>query len=170
MEKLNIGKISFEETAPKQEVAVEAEDETKEEVTKKRENKIDCHERRITFSSCVDMKSCNIGGTEVDGTGKILELSLTLEDVCPRKRVAVAVMLKELDSRGREYTRGLKVLTVPASGAERPRDIKVDNIWFVIPDSTSVASGNERTFVVRYQANYIDAISEGCNKLREQTD
>ena len=42
----------------------------------------------------------------LESQGRILQLDLTLKQVCPGKRVALAVILTEVDDNGQEHAGG----------------------------------------------------------------
>ena len=51
----------------------------------------------------------------LESQGRILQLDLTLKQVCPGKRGALAVILTEVDENGQEHARGMKTVTIPAT-------------------------------------------------------
>ena len=51
----------------------------------------------ITFRGCQDAMEFNAGDVRLESLGRILELDVTLKNVCPHKRVALAVILSEVD-------------------------------------------------------------------------
>lgn len=154
---------------------VQANEETMEK-GKKHDDKCRCggeETREIVFASCEDKKCRNIGRFEVGNNqkGKILRLSLTLKDVCPSKRTAVAVTLYELDARGKKHERGLRILTVPASGKPYPSDIEVTGICFILPDDISTGTNGNRRFTAEVISEYIDVITRDCqSKCCTRTD
>ena len=103
----------------------------------------------------------------MDSLGRIVQLDVTLQNVCPNRRVALAVMLNELDAADVEYKRGFKTLTVPAHTSDSCRDVAVRCIKFVLPEDLDVTGGatatcNERRFRARLIANYVDYDFECC--------
>ena len=64
----------------------------------------------------------------------ILQLDVTVKNVCPGKRVALAAILTEVDENGTEHQRGMKVMTLPAHSAPVCRDVLVKCIKFVVPE------------------------------------
>ena len=100
----------------------------------------------------------------MDSLGCIVQLDVTLRSVCPDKRVALAVMLSELDT---EHKRGMKTLTIPAHTGNGCRDVTVRCIKFVLPEDLDVSGSdgslcNERRFRARLIANYVDYDFECC--------
>lgn len=98
---------------------------------------------------------CALGELSPAEDGCILELNLTLADVCPEKRTALAVTVSELDRDDREYPRGLRTLLIPAHHGEAPVDVYLDAVRFVLPGSLDVGGGDRR-FVVRADCHYVD--------------
>jgi len=113
----------------------------------------------LTISGCGDTVEFDAGLLDLGALGRILQLSVTLQNVCPGKRVALAAILSELDEEGVAFQRGMKILTVPAHTAASCQDVTVRCITFVLPqdDTTAPASlCGERRFQARFIAHYID--------------
>lgn len=68
----------------------------------------------VTIDGCEDTVEYNVGELGLDSPGRILQLYVTLKNVCPHRRVALAAILNEADDKGIEHKRGLKTITVPA--------------------------------------------------------
>lgn len=124
----------------------------------------------ITIEGCEDTVEFNAGAIGLQSLGRILQLDVTLRNICPHKRVALAVILTEVDLHGDEHKRGMKTLTVPAHTMENCHDITVRCIKFVLPEdldetgsTTSIC--NPRRFKARFIANYIDNDFECCNVI-----
>ncbi len=121
----------------------------------------------FTLTGCGDTLEFDAGTIGLDATGSIVQLSVTLENVCPGRRVALAVILNEVDADGNEYKRGMKIISVPAHTRDTCQDITVQCIKFVLPEGLDVAATpgllcNERSFRARFIANYIDNDYECC--------
>lgn len=121
----------------------------------------------LTVDGCTDTIEFDAGDLALDSLGCIVQLDVTLRDVCPNKRVALAVMLNELDATDTEYKRGFKTLTIPAHTSEGCRDVTVRCIKFVLPEDLDVSGDavslcNERRFRARLIANYVDYDFECC--------
>ena len=86
----------------------------------------------------------NAGDTYLESLGRILQLDVTVKNVCPYKRVALAVILTEIDSSGAEYQRGM------------PEDLDVSG-------GTPNAMCNTRNFKVRFIAHNIDTDYQCCD-------
>lgn len=113
-------------------------------------------EKAIAMTACGGLLVYDLGPLPPAGEGCVLELSLTLEQVRPETRTAVALTLTELDGRDMEYPRGMRTLLVPAHHDEDPRDVTVQNIRFLLPCELSVGGPEGRRFRVRYERQCID--------------
>lgn len=123
----------------------------------------------LTVEGCADAVVADLGQVELRGRGTVLELGVTIRDVCPGKRVALAAILTEVDRNGREHQRGMKTLTVPAHNFPECRDVQVRCIRFVVPEDLSLSGGAfcaPRRFRVRFLANQIDTDFRCCDDLR----
>lgn len=122
----------------------------------------------ITIAGCEDSPVFDLGDVYLDTSGKILQLDVTVKNVCPKKRVALAVILTEVDCRGVEYPRGTKMLTIPAHNSQTCRDVQVKCIKFVLPEDLDISGGSSnalcspRNFKVRAIANNIDTDFRCC--------
>ncbi len=119
------------------------------------------YKNQFTISGCQDSIMYDLDDISLESTGRIVQLRLTLKNVCPNKSVALAVLLNELDDTGKELKRGLKIFTVPAHTQPSCSDIHLGCIRFILPDqscgvSSTVPSHCEsRNFIVRAFAHYI---------------
>lgn len=125
----------------------------------------------FTISGCTDTFEFNAGDLVIESLGTILEIDVKLKHICPHRRVALAVILNEVDEHGDEFKRGFKTLLIPAHSGRSCSDILVRCIKFVLPEEldvsggTSGASCNERKFKARFIANYIDNDFVCCNAV-----
>lgn len=125
----------------------------------------------LTLEGCADSMEVDMGDVYLSSLGSILELSVTIKQVCPRKRVALAVILTEVGKNGAEYQRGMKTMTVPAHNFSRCRDILVKCIRFVLPEDLDVSccgtpcKCDPRKFKVRLLANTIDTDFRCCDSV-----
>lgn len=113
----------------------------------------------LTIEGCNDTVEFDAGLLDLGALGRVLQLSVTLQNVCPGKRVALAAILSELNDEDVELQRGMKILTVPAHDSTSCQDVTVRCITFVLPqDETAVATSIcvERRFRARFVAHYID--------------
>ena len=121
----------------------------------------------VTIDGCEDTVEYNVGELGLDSPGRILQLDVTLKNVCPHRRVALAAILNEVDDKGIEHKRGLKTITVPAHDRPECRDVTVRCIRFVLPEDLAVSGDpdsicNRRKFKARFIAHYIDNDFECC--------
>ena len=118
-------------------------------------------ETHIYFDACEESKAVTLTATEAEQTGRILDVAMTLKDVCPAKRTAVGIAVSEVDAEGNEYPRGFRAVTVPAHNYAACRDIAMPTVRFILPESlrvdggTSVCCGS-RHFVLRTAMHSID--------------
>lgn len=124
----------------------------------------------ITIDGCEESIVLDAGDLALDSLGRILQLDVTLRNVCPGKRVALAVILTEVDTSGNEFSRGLKTMVIPAHTAPSCRDVTVRCVKFVLPEALDVSGGtdrlcNQRAFRARFLANYIDNSFVCCPDL-----
>ena len=122
----------------------------------------------LTVDGCDDTVEFDAGDLALESLGRIVQLDVTLRNVCPGKRVALAVILTEVDDEGNEFKRGLKTLTIPAHDRDSCRDVTVRCIKFVLPEDLSVADQTdgicgERNLNARFIAHYIDNDFECCD-------
>ena len=122
----------------------------------------------IEIDGCSDAVEFDAGELGMDSLGRILQLDVTLKNVCPYKRTALAVILTETDDEGNEYKRGMKTVTVPAHTSDSCRDVTVKCIKFVLPEGLDGSENcgclcNNRRFKARFIANYIDNDFECCD-------
>lgn len=123
----------------------------------------------IDISGCVDGVSYDAGDIVFQSLGRILSISVTIKNVCPDKRVALAVFLTELDTNGVENKRGMKVLTIPAHSSSSCQDITVRCIEFILPEDLDASEGlstsicNSRQFYIRAMVQYVDFDFDFCN-------
>ena len=137
---------------------------------------IDCDEQ-ICLEECptpiditISRWEYDTGNIYLDSLGRILELSAKIKNVCPNRRVALAVVLTEVDSNNIEHKRGMKTMVIPAHSHLTCRDIKINCIKFVLPEELDVSGCessicNNRKFKARFIAHYIDNDFDSCNDL-----
>ena len=125
----------------------------------------------LTIDGCQDSVIVDMGETYLESLGRILQLNVTVKNVCPGKRVALAVILTEVDKNGVEYPRGMKAITIPAHNYSRCRDVLVKCIKFVLPEDLDASGGipeamcNPRNFKVRFIAHNIDTDYKCCDSV-----
>ena len=124
----------------------------------------------LTVDGCEDSVEFDAGDLGMESMGRIVQLDVRLRNVCPHKRVALGVLLSEVDQEGNEYKRGLKAMTIPAHTRETCRDVTVRCIKFVLPEDLDVSGSpnsicNARNFKARFIAHYIDSDFNCCDQL-----
>lgn len=131
-----------------------------------------CHEPiSVAIGGCEDTAYYDLEDIYTESTGRILRLDMTLKNVCPHRRVALAVMLNEVDEEGNEYKRGMKMFTIPAHDHETCRDIRINCIHFLLPEDISETENHlmcsQRSFAARIMSHYIDYDFECCPAAEE---
>jgi Ca-activated chloride channel family protein len=123
----------------------------------------------IDFSvdGCSDSELVDLGELNLSSQGRIVQLDVTLKNVCPDRRVSLAVILTEVDENGMEYQRGMKAMTIPAHKAPGCRDVLVKCIPFVLPEDLDVSGDaaslcNTRHLKARLIAHNIDTDYRCC--------
>lgn len=124
----------------------------------------------LAVDGCEDTVEFDAGDLEMDSLGRIAMLDVTLKNVCPNKRVALAAILTEVDDEGIEYKRGMKTMVIPAHTRETCRDVTVRCIKFVLPESLDVSGStdstcNTRNFKARFISHYIDNDYNCCDSV-----
>lgn len=118
-------------------------------------------ETHVYFESCEESKTVALSDSYVEGTGRTLDVTMTLRNVCPGKRTAVGVSLSEMDNAGNEYSRGFRAITVPAHTNTGCCDITMPRTRFILPEDLRVDGGTSlcggrRHFVLRTSCHYVD--------------
>ncbi len=125
----------------------------------------------ISVDGCADSVLIDAGEVQLESLGRIIQLDVTIKNVCPGKRVALAAILTEVDDNGMEYQRGMKTFAIPAHDAPGCRDVLVKCIKFVVPESLSATDEepgsmcSPRNFKVRFIANNIDTDYRCCESV-----
>ena len=125
----------------------------------------------LAADGCSDAVEVDLGDTYLESQGRILQLSATIKNVCPGKRVALAVILTEVDQYGEEHQRGMKAVTIPAHSYPSCRDVLVKCIKFVVPEDLDASGGNvsamcnQRNFKARLIAHTIDTDFRCCDSV-----
>lgn len=124
----------------------------------------------VDIDHCEDSVEFNCGDIHLESLGRILQLDVTLKNICPNRRVALAAILTEVDSYGIEHKRGMKIMTIPAHTKPNRSDIVVRCIKFVLPEDLDVSGStnsicNERNFKAKFIAHYIDSGFDCCSTV-----
>lgn len=107
--------------------------------------------RELVAEGCTEAVTFDAGELSLAAQGRIVELSLTIVNVCPRRRVALAVLLTDGEEDG---YRALKTFAIPAHCGPDCRDVRIEGIRFVVPDSSGHCAG--RRLYAQTMANYMD--------------
>lgn len=118
-------------------------------------------ETHVYFDNCEETKTVTLPDMETQGTGRILDVTMTLKDVCPAKRLAVGITVSEVDQGGSEHARGFRAVTVPAHNKSGCCDITMPMVRFILPEDLRVDGGGcicqgARHFVIRTTCHYVD--------------
>ena len=125
---------------------------------------------KFTVDGCEDFMVVDLGDTYLESTGRIVELDVTVRNVCPYKRVALGIILTEIDCKGAEYPRGVKQSPYRRIIINLPR-YSVKCIRFVLPDDFSVSCTAEaecaaqRNLRARVIAHHIDTGYRCCDTV-----
>lgn len=121
---------------------------------------------KITVNGCEDTVEFDAGYVQITSQGCILQLDVTLRNVCPNRRTALAVILTEVDCKDNEHQRGIKCITVPAHRGPQCQDVTVKCIKFVLPAdlNANISMCSSRCFKARFIANYIDSGFDCCKR------
>lgn len=123
----------------------------------------------LTVGGCQDSLIADVGDVYLESQGRIVQLDVTIKNVCPNKRVALAVFLTEVDKNGAEHPRGMKTITIPPHDYPSCRDILVKCIKFILPEDLNVSGGtpgmlcSERNLKARIFAHNIDTDFHCCD-------
>ena len=122
----------------------------------------------LNVEGCRDSVLVDLGDVYLESQGRIIQMDVTVKNVCPGKRVALAVIITEVDQGGMEHQRGMKAVTIPAHSFPVCRDVLVKCIKFVVPEDLSVSGGamcSPRKFKARFLANNIDTDFRCCESV-----
>lgn len=125
----------------------------------------------LSVDGCSDSLLIDMGDTYLESLGRIIQMDVTIKNVCRGKRVALAAILTEVGENGMEYQRGMKAMTIPAHNYPTCRDILVKCIKFVVPEDLDVsgvstqAICNQRNFKARFIAHNIDTDYRCCEAV-----
>ena len=121
---------------------------------------------------CQDTARIALGNVVLQGLGRVVQLDVTLQAVCPGKRVAASVMLMETAVDGSELPRGVKHFLIPAQEGTACRDLTLKCVQFSLPealdaDGQTASICNPRKFSARVIANYVDTDFTFCPPLTQ---
>ena len=122
----------------------------------------------VSFDGCQDALVYSAGDVYLESQGRFLQLDVNLKNVCPNRRVALGVLLSEVDQQGEEHQRGVKAMTIPAHHYSTCRDVLVKCIKFVLPEDVDVSGQtpysmcNTRNFKARVIAHHMESDYACC--------
>ncbi len=122
----------------------------------------------LNVEGCQDSVLVDLGDVSLKSQGRIIQMDVTIKNVCPGKRVALAAILTEVDQDGMEHQRGMKAMTIPAHNSSMCRDVRVRCIQFVVPEDLNVSGGamcSPRKLKARFLANHIDTDYRCCESV-----
>ena len=109
----------------------------------------------VYFETCENSKEVAvIGNCETETLGRVLDVGVTLRNVCPGRCSSLGVNLSEMDDDGTEYARGFRAISVPAHNARTNQDLQLDAVRFVLPEDRSLQ--RRRHLIVRTTHHYLD--------------
>ena len=122
---------------------------------------------KIFVEGCQDTAHVVLGHVSLQGLGRIVQMDVTLKAVCPGKRVAASIILKEVAPDGTELPRGVKHILVPAQSGDTCKGITLKCIQFSLPEALDASDMidsicNPRQFAARVIANYVDTDFTCC--------
>ena len=119
-------------------------------------------ETHIYFEPCESVKSVRVSQSLPDSEGRMLDVTLTVQNVCPGRRVFIGLSAHEVMEGGAEELRGFRALSLPAHHDGSAHAVDAPPIRFILPEEENVDSraGRPRHFVLRAYAHYAD--QAGC--------
>ena len=109
----------------------------------------------IYYDACENSKAVTvIGSCEEEMQGRVLDVNVTLRNVCPGRCSSLGLSLSELDEDGTEYARGFRAISVPAHNARCYQDVQLDTVRFVLPEERGLQ--RRRHLIVRTTHHYLD--------------
>lgn len=113
----------------------------------------------VVAEGCSDTVVVDVGDVQLGAQGRIIQLEVTVKDVCPNRRVALGVILEEVGPDGKTEPRGFKAYTIPGHTQPGCRDVQVQCIRFVVPEDVSLGGKSlcaPRRFQVQLIAQEMD--------------
>ena len=126
----------------------------------------------ILVPGCRDAVHTMLPPIWLQSLGRIVQVDVTLKAVCPDKRLAVSVLLRERDAEGVTHIRGSKHILLPESGGNACRDIILRCIPFSVPEALNAGEApntlcRQRHFEALAIANYVDSDFQCCSAEAE---
>lgn len=101
---------------------------------------------------CCEQVNRDLGLINIANLGQIINVSLTLRNVCPNRKIAIAITLVEIDQCCREHQRAFRVFEIQTPSTPCG-NLRVNNLRFAIPVENSC---QKRRFRFLITANYSD--------------
>ena len=115
----------------------------------------------IELEGCNDFYQIDAGNALLESTGSLISLDINLKNVCPNKRVALAVILTEIDTDMNETPVGFKTYVIPAHDGDICADILVKCIRFILTSNGGLEC-ETRNLRAEFFAHYIDTDARCC--------
>ena len=116
----------------------------------------------VSVPGCEGFVQFDAGDLSLEDSGQILQLDVNLLNVCPGRRVALAVVLTEMDQAGVPQPLGMKTFTIPAHSLPTCSDVLITCIRFILPQKGTNPCA-ERNLQARFMAHYIDNDFSCCS-------
>lgn len=114
-------------------------------------------ETHVYFDACESRKEARVVQPLSWDEGRALDVSLSIPDVRPGRRVAVSVGVYEAREGGGEEPRGFRAFLLPAREGDGPGAADAPALRFILPEENSLSeAGRPRHFVLRVYAHYAD--------------
>ena len=121
----------------------------------------------ITIPGCQDAVRVQLADTHLLSLGRIVQVDVTIQDVCPEKRVSASIILMEIAADGSKHPRGAKHILIPAQAGEACQDITLRCVAFSLPEGLDTTGDtgticSQRKFEAMVIANYVDTDFTCC--------
>lgn len=101
---------------------------------------------------CCEQVNRDLGSINIANLGQIINVSLTLRNVCPNRKIAVAITLVEIDQCCHEHQRAFRVFEIQTPSTSCG-NLRVNDLRFAIPVENAC---QKRRFRFLVTANYSD--------------
>lgn len=104
------------------------------------------------IDGCCEQINRDLGPINITNQGQIINVSLTLRNACPNRKIAIAITLVEIDQCCHEHQKAFRVFEVQTPSTPCG-NLKVNNLRFALPVENSC---QKRRFRFLITANYTD--------------
>ena len=123
----------------------------------------------IIVPGCQDSIKVQLADTPLLSLGRIVQVDVTIQAVCPGKRVSASIILMEIAADGTKQPRGTKHILIPAQAGDACQDITLRCVAFSLPENLDAAGDTgticaERKFEAMVIANYVDTDFSCCDE------